>query len=91
MAPPYCEQRAASRDAKRTSSKLYLHQKWTQVLKDEPAPSDAPEKPTSLVVDGANNVFDEDALTFQFTDRRDRIESLVNRPFTMGINIRSKF
>ena len=39
----------------------------------------------------ANNVFDEDALTFQFTDRRDRIESLVNRPFTMGINIRSKF
>ena len=48
-------------DAKRTSSKLYLHQKWTQVLKDEPASSDAPEKPTSLVVDGANNVFDETA------------------------------
>ena len=39
----------------------------------------------------ANNIFDEDALTFQFTDRRDRIESLVNRPFTVGINIRSNF
>jgi iron complex outermembrane receptor protein len=38
-----------------------------------------------------NNVFDEDALTFQFADRRNRIESLVNRPRTIGINFRTRF
>ena len=38
-----------------------------------------------------NNLFDRDALTFQFTDRRQRIESLTARPFTVGINLRTKF
>ena len=38
-----------------------------------------------------NNLFDKDALTFQFTDRRKRIESLSARPFTVGINLRTKF
>ena len=48
-------------DSKRTGCKLYLHQKWTQVLKEEPSASKDAAKPTSLVVDGANNVFDETA------------------------------
>jgi len=38
-----------------------------------------------------NNLFNEDALTFQFTDRRNRIESLVNRPLTVGVNFRTRF
>ena len=39
----------------------------------------------------AENLFDKDALTFQFKDRRNRTESLVVRPFTVGINVRTKF
>jgi len=38
-----------------------------------------------------DNLFDEDALTFQFKDRRDRTESLVARPFTVGVNVRTRF
>ncbi len=38
-----------------------------------------------------HNLFDEDALTFQFKDRRDRTESLVARPRTVGVNFRTKF
>ena len=39
----------------------------------------------------ANNLFNADALTFQFKDRRDRTESLVVRPLTLGVNVRTKF
>lgn len=46
------------RDVERSGSKVYLHQRWKQVLKEEPAASEM-EKPASLVVDGGNNVFDE--------------------------------
>lgn len=38
-----------------------------------------------------DNLFNEDALAFQFKDRRGRTESLVARPLTVGINIRTKF
>jgi outer membrane receptor protein involved in Fe transport len=38
-----------------------------------------------------DNLFNEDALTFQFKDRRDRTESLVARPFTVGVNVRTRF
>ena len=38
-----------------------------------------------------DNLFDEDALTFQFKDRRGRTESLVARPFTVGVNVRTRF
>lgn len=39
----------------------------------------------------AENLFNKDALTFQFKDRRDRTESLVIRPITVGINVRTRF
>lgn len=39
----------------------------------------------------ANNLFNTDGLTFQFRDRRDRIESLVIRPFTLGVNVRTRY
>ena len=39
----------------------------------------------------AENLFNKDALTFQFKDRRNRTESLVVRPITLGINVRTKF
>lgn len=38
-----------------------------------------------------DNLFDEDALAFQFKDRRGRTESLVARPFTVGVNVRTRF
>ena len=38
-----------------------------------------------------DNLFDENALTFQFKDRRDRTESLVARPFSVGVNVRTRF
>ncbi|MDE0359679.1 MAG: TonB-dependent receptor [Rhodospirillaceae bacterium] len=39
----------------------------------------------------ANNLFNSDGLTFQFRDRRNRVESLVIRPFTLGVNVRTRF
>ena len=39
----------------------------------------------------ANNLFNTDGLTFQFRDRRNRVESLVIRPFTLGVNVRTRF
>ena len=39
----------------------------------------------------ANNLFNADGLTFQFKDRRNRVESLVIRPFTLGVNVRTRF
>ena len=39
----------------------------------------------------ANNLFNADGLTFQFKDRRNRTESLVIRPFTLGVNVRTRF
>ena len=39
----------------------------------------------------ANNLFNADGLTFQYKDRRNRTESVVNRPFTLGVNVRTKF
>lgn len=38
----------------------------------------------------ANNVFDKDAINFQFVDFTGRTESLVVRPLTVGLSIRSK-
>jgi len=39
----------------------------------------------------ANNVFGKDAINFQYVDFNDRTESLVVRPLTVGMSIRSKF
>ncbi len=47
-----------ARDVERTGASVYLHLRWQQVLKEEPEPSEK-EKPSHLVVDGGNNVFDE--------------------------------
>ena len=38
-----------------------------------------------------NNLFNTDGLTFQFRDRRNRVESLVIRPLTVGVNVRTRF
>ena len=46
------------RDVERTGSSVYLHQKWRQVLKGEQESSER-QKPSHLIVDGGNNVFDE--------------------------------
>ena len=46
-------------DSQRSGTKVYLHQQWKQVLNEEPPLEEAEKLPTSLVVDGANNAFDE--------------------------------